>query len=99
MKKIALVTGANSGMGKATVAALADMGMHVVMLCRSASRGKQAYTEIQQTPGRSIDLMICDLGSMQGIRDFSASFKHKYSRLDILINNAGVITPRRHEFR
>lgn len=96
MKKIALVTGANSGMGKATVAALADRSIHVVMLCRSEQRGKQALADIQ-TNARSIDLMICDLSSMQSIRTFTESFKQKYDRLDILVNNAGVITLGRHE--
>lgn len=84
-------------MGKATVAALADKGMHVVMLCRSKQRGKQAFDEIRQNSNRSIDLMICDLSSMQSIRDSAQSFKQKYDRLDVLINNAGVITLGRHE--
>ncbi len=97
MKKIALVTGANSGTGKATAAALADKGMHVIMLCRNLQRGKQAYADLRQNTARSLDLMICDLGSMQSIRKFAESLKQKYDRLDVLINNAGVITLGRHE--
>jgi len=96
-KKIALVTGANSGMGKATVAALADKGMHVVMLCRSEKRGREAFDDLAQNKGRSIDLMQCDLGSMSSIRWFTDAFKAKYNRLDILINSAGVITLDRRE--
>ena len=95
--KIVLVTGANSGTGKATVAKLADMGAQVVMLCRSEARGKQALDEIMQTPGRDVRLMFCDLASMASIRAFAAAFNAEYDRLDVLVNNAGVITPNRQE--
>lgn len=96
-KKIALVTGANSGMGKATVAALADKGMHVVMLCRSEKRGQAAYDDLAQTSGRSLELMICDLGHMKSIKAFADAFKTKYDCLDVLVNSAGVITLNRRE--
>lgn len=92
-----LVTGANSGMGKATVASLADMGAKVIMLCRSETRGKQALDEVMQESGRDVSLMLCDLGSMDSIRDFVVRFRLEYDRLDVLINNAGVITPDRRE--
>ncbi len=92
-----LVTGANSGMGKATVASLADMGAKVIMLCRSETRGKQALDEVMQESGRDVSLMFCDLGSMDSIRDFVVRFRLEYDRLDVLINNAGVITPDRRE--
>ena len=95
--KTVLVTGANSGMGKATVAALADMGAKVVMLCRSAERGQQAFEEIMRVPGRDVRLMLCDLANMDSIRTFAQSFKAEYSYLDVLINNAGVITLDRRE--
>lgn len=96
-KKIALVTGANSGIGKVTVAALADKGMHVVMLCRSQQRGQAAYDELLQKPTRSLDLMLCDLGSQESIRRFADSFNKKYDRLDVLVNSAGIITLDRRE--
>lgn len=95
--KIVLVTGANSGMGMAAVARLADMGAAVVMLCRSETRGKQAYGKIMEKPGRNVRLMYCDLGSMESIRKFAESFRSEYKRLDVLINNAGVITLDRRE--
>lgn len=95
--KIVLVTGANSGTGKATVARLADMGAKVIMLCRSETRGKQAWDEIMQQPGRNVRLMFCDLSSMTSIREFAERFKAEYAHLDVLINNAGVITPDRQE--
>jgi retinol dehydrogenase 14 len=96
-KRAVLVTGANSGMGRATTAILADEGYHVVMLCRDEARGKAAYDEIVKKDGRSVDLMICDLGNMRSIRNFVTSFKERYDRLDVLINNAGVITMDRRE--
>lgn len=95
--KIVLVTGANSGTGKATVAALADMGAQVIMLCRSETRGKQAWDDIMHQPGRDVRLMFCDLGSMNCIREFAAAFRSEYAHLDVLINNAGVITLNRRE--
>ncbi|MDD1771504.1 MAG: SDR family oxidoreductase [Methanomassiliicoccales archaeon] len=96
-KNIVLVTGANSGMGKATTAILADKGYHVVMLCRDEARGKAAHGEIIKKDGRSVDLMYCDLGNMRSICNFVLSFKERYDRLDVLINNAGVITTDRRE--
>jgi NAD(P)-dependent dehydrogenase (short-subunit alcohol dehydrogenase family) len=96
-KRIALVTGANSGMGKATIAALADKGIHVVMACRSKERGLQAYKEITQNVERDVALMLCDLGDMNSIRSFTDEFKQRYTYLDILINNAGVISLDRRE--
>ncbi len=96
-KKIVLVTGSNSGMGKATVAALADKDMHVVMLCRSEKRGQAALSDLVQNKARSLDLMLCDLGDMNSIRQFADAFKTKYDRLDVLINSAGVITLNRRE--
>jgi len=95
--KIVLVTGANSGMGKATVAALADTGATVVMLCRDQVRGSQALKELSTVTHRKIDLMICDLGDMESIRAFTEEFSEQYNHLDILICNAGVISLDRRE--
>jgi retinol dehydrogenase 14 len=96
-KKIAVVTGANSGMGKATVAALADLGYTVIMLCRSKERGEAALQELMSQHNRDISLMQCDLGSMADIRRFTDEFKQMYKRVDVLINNAGVISLDRRE--
>lgn len=90
--KIAIVTGANSGMGMATVAALSDMGATVVMLCRSKERGEEAFKTLMETPGRKLDLMLCDLGDFDSIRNFTSNFIQKYTSLDILVNNAGFIS-------
>ena len=96
-KKIAVVTGANSGMGKATVAALADQGYTVIMLCRSKLRGEAALQELTSGYNRDIQLMQCDLGIMADIRRFTDEFKEFYPRVDVLINNAGVISLDRRE--
>ena len=90
--KVCIVTGSNSGIGKETALALAEMGATVVMVVRNKELGEAARAEIiAETGNNSIDLMICDLSSMNAIRDFAAAFKSKYSRLDVLINNAGAV--------
>ena len=66
------------------------------MACRSQSRGEAALREAQQESGGSnIELMTLDLGSFDSIRAFASDFKAKYDRLDVLVNNAGVITIKR----
>ena len=97
MKKIALVTGANSGIGKATVIAPAKTGVRVVMLCRNQARGQAAQADMLAETGVTPILMLCDLGSMQEIRDFCDAFKQRFSRLDVLVNNAGVLPVQRQE--
>ena len=90
--KICIVTGANSGIGKATAIGLAKMNATVVMLCRSIERGQEAQKEIIQFTGNNnVDLFICDLSSQKEIRNFVSEFKSKYQNLHVLINNAGVM--------
>lgn len=95
-KKSALITGANSGMGLATTIELARHGYHVIMLCRNKERGHKALEEAKkESQSNHIELMICDLGSLNSIRDFAHAFKANYNKLDILINNAGVVALKR----
>lgn len=90
--KVCIVTGSNSGIGKETTLALAEMGATVVMVVRNKELGEAALAEIiAETGSNTIDLMICDLSSMNTIRDFATAFKGKYDRLDVLINNAGAV--------
>ena len=97
MKPIALITGANSGMGKAISIALAQEQYHVIMLCRNEIRGQEAHAEVMEKSGsQDVDLMLCDLASLSSIRQFAKDFQERYSNLHILINNAGVITPKRY---
>ncbi len=89
--KICIITGSNSGIGKETAIALARMEATIVMVVRNQERGEKARTEIvKQTGNDSVDLMICDLSSMDSIRHFAEEFKKKYDRLHVLINNAGA---------
>ena len=89
--KLAIVTGANSGMGMATVEALADDGAKVIMLCRSEKRGKDALAKLLEKNERQLELMLCDLGDFDSIRSFATKVKEKYKKIDILVNNAGFI--------
>lgn len=83
-----LVTGANSGMGKATVAAMADKGYEVIMLCRNESRGWDAYEELRkENIARNIKLMFCDLGNFASIRKFAEDFRGLYDSLDVRLQN------------
>jgi len=94
--KICLVTGATSGVGKATVLGLAEAGLHIVMLSRDRQRGDRVRSEIiQKTHHPHIDLLTADLSDQNSIRLFASEFKNTYNRLDVLSNNAGILLPRR----
>lgn len=94
--KICIVTGSNSGIGKETASALAEMGATVVMAVRDAEKGENARDEIsEQTGNTKTDLMVCDLASIDSIRQFAKEFSEKYNRLDVLINNAGCTIHKR----
>ena len=89
--KICLVTAANSGIGKATALALAQMGASVVMVCRDRARGEEAQREITtQSRNSAVDLLQADLSSQQSIRQLVGNFQRYYTYLHVLINNAGA---------
>jgi len=95
--RVFLVTGANSGIGEATVLGLARLGGTVVMACRSATRGEAARQDIVRQSGNSrVSLELVDLASEASTRAFAEAFQRKYSRLDVLINNAGLYTAHRN---
>jgi retinol dehydrogenase-14 len=95
--KICLVTGASSGIGKATAQGLARMGATVVMVCRDAARGESALSEIKHKTGNnSIDLLVADLSSQKEIHRLADEYCSKYQHLHVLINNAGVYYTKRH---
>lgn len=95
--KTAIVTGANSGMGMATVRALSDMGAKVIMLCRSEKRGTEALEKLSSEKYRDLELILCDLGNYDSIRAFTNIVKRGYDHIDILVNNAGFISLDRQE--
>ncbi|MFW9950640.1 MAG: SDR family oxidoreductase [Candidatus Thorarchaeota archaeon] len=96
--KIVMITGANSGIGKATAIELAKMGATIVMVCRNLETGKKAKEDIITLSGNNdIDLFQCDLSSQAEIRRLVDDFKQKYNKLNVLINNAGVVLSKRAE--
>jgi retinol dehydrogenase 14 len=95
-EKVCLITGATSGIGKATAMGLASMGASVVMVGRDRGRGQAALAEVKgKSANASVKLMLADLSSQEEIRRLAGEFKEAYPRLDVLINNAGVICSRR----
>lgn len=94
--KTCIVTGANSGIGLETARGLAQMGAHVVLVCRNAEKGRAALAEIQREFGSSqLDLLIADMSSQASVRALAARILEKYSRIDVLINNAGTAIVKR----
>ncbi|MDQ2902877.1 MAG: SDR family oxidoreductase [Chloroflexota bacterium] len=96
--KICLVTGATSGIGKATALALAQQGATVVMVARNQARGEAALQEIRAASGNpAIVLLLADLSSQASIRQLGATFVERYPQLHVLVNNAGVFMLKRRE--
>jgi NAD(P)-dependent dehydrogenase (short-subunit alcohol dehydrogenase family) len=96
--KICMITGANSGIGKATAIGLAKLNATVVMVCRDKEAGRTAQEEIiNETGNKNIDLFLCDLSSQGQIRKLVDEFKQKYQNLHVLINNAGIMLKNRSE--
>ncbi len=94
--RVFVVTGANSGIGKATALGLARLGGTVVMACRDATRGEAARQDIIRGSGNPhVALMIVDLAREASTRALADEFQRTYPRLDVLINNAGVYTSHR----
>lgn len=96
-RKIILITGATSGIGKETAHKLAEMGAELVLVARDEEKLKNTIREIiESTRNTKLDYIRCDLSSMKDIRQMAERFLQRYNRLDVLINNAGLIVP---EFR
>ena len=96
--RVVMVTGANAGMGKEIVFALAGMGATVVMVCRDSGRGEAARREVQERSGSGdVELLVADLSSQQSIRNLVSEFAASHDRLHVLVNNAGITQPRRIE--
>ena len=92
--KVAIVTGANSGLGRITALELARHGAHVVVACRSAEKGEEAAQEIRaETDGPKPRVLALDLSSLDSVRRFAGELEGE--PVDLLVNNAGVMmTPR-----
>ncbi|NDJ84268.1 MAG: SDR family oxidoreductase [Chloroflexi bacterium] len=94
--KICMVTGANAGIGQAVARGLAAVGATVVMVARNRQRGEEALDQLKvETGNDAVHLLLADLSSQQSIREMVTNFKALFSRLDVLINNAGTIPSQR----
>jgi len=92
--RIAIVTGANSGIGYETAHALANKGATVIMACRNQEKGDAAARQIRdEKPRATVETMQLDLGDLDSVRAFADEFQRQYDRLDLLINNAGIMHP------
>ena len=94
--KVVLVTGASSGLGFAAAEGFARLGATVWALARSLDRGEQARAGIAQRSGNGdVHLALCDLSKLESVREFARRFGDQAARLDVLVNNAGVLTEER----
>jgi NAD(P)-dependent dehydrogenase (short-subunit alcohol dehydrogenase family) len=92
--RTAVVTGANTGLGLETAKALAAKGAHVVLAVRNLDKGRSAVDQIAAAvPGAEVELQELDLGSLESVRAAADNLRTKYDRIDLLINNAGVMYP------
>ena len=92
--KIAIVTGANTGLGYETALGLAKTGMKVVMACRNLEKAEQAKAQIlAEAPEAELEVMSLDLSELQSVRSFSEAFRQRHAQLNLLINNAGIMFP------
>jgi len=92
--KIAIVTGANVGLGYETTLELAKKHAHVIMACRNPKKASIAKQNILNiVPTASLEIMNLDLNSLDSVRSFAKEFHSKHTQLDLLINNAGIMIP------
>jgi retinol dehydrogenase-12 len=90
--KIVLVTGATSGIGEVTARELAQQGAHVIILARNSEKAaKTQRAIIAATGNQQVDVVLADLSVLQQVRDVATELHAKYPRIDVLINNAGLM--------
>ena len=90
-----LVTGASAGIGKQTALELATRGADVIIVGRNAEKTQAAAEELSRDSGGKVEVMLADLSSVASVRQLAATFLAKYSSLDVLVNNAGALNPKR----
>ncbi|KAI9135179.1 oxidoreductase [Acaryochloris sp. CCMEE 5410] len=92
--KVAIVTGANTGLGYETVSYLAQKHFKVIMACRDLEKAAQAKAKIKMTvPVADLEILQIDLSDLSSVRGFAQIFRQNYNSLDLLINNAGIMWP------
>lgn len=96
--KIIVITGANSGLGLEAAKVLSSKGARVIVAVRSLTKGQDAIAQINKTnPSAQLELMHLDLSDLESVVAFANEFKQQHARLDVLINNAGVMWPPKRE--
>ena len=95
-QKVAVITGASSGLGQWVALGLARAGYHTVMIVRDAARGEATQRFVaERAKGASTELVLADLSSLQAVRRAGAAITAAHPRVNLLVNNAGLITPKR----
>src|SRR4051812_43566096 len=89
--KICVVTGASSGIGRETALALARAGARVALVCRDRAKGERVVAEIARLGAPAADLFVADLSAQRSIRAVAAEIDEALPRVDVLVNNAGLI--------
>jgi NAD(P)-dependent dehydrogenase (short-subunit alcohol dehydrogenase family) len=95
--KTVLITGANQGVGKQSAIELGKMGAKLILVCRSADKGKAAVADVQSAGAKDVELLVGDVGSQIDVRRLAAEVKAKHGKLDVLLNNAGAVMHARRE--
>ena len=94
--QVALITGANAGIGKETAVGLAEMGATVVMTARDAGRGAEALADVRSRSGSThVELLALDLADLTSVRTCADELLGRYEHLDVLVNNAGLVMAER----
>lgn len=96
--KRALVTGANSGLGKAAALGLARLGATVHLVVRNEGRGRDALEDLRrELPDADLHLEVCDVSDLDAVRRFATELLERVDRVDVLVHNAGALPPERTE--
>ena len=92
--KVVIVTGSSSGLGYETAKVLANKNATVIVAVRNEAKGNAAVESIKvENPNTDIQVMLLDLSNLESIHEFTENFKRRFNKLDLLINNAGVMNP------
>ena len=95
--KTVIITGANQGIGKASAEALGKMGAKLVLVCRSAEKARAAIADVERAGAKSVELILGDMGSQADVRRVAEEIKAKHDRIDVLLNNAGLLVTSRRD--
>ena len=92
---ICAITGPTEGIGRATAEALARQGYSLILLCRNPDKAAKLATDLEQIASGDIETVLCDLSDLDSVREAANRIAAHYERLDLLINNAGVVLNKR----